>query len=185
MAKRVFWCVLGDDDRMRQFVQSAMRELAEALAGPLGGIKVFDERLPEKLWSGMESALAVGDFEGAIRAIEGWGDRGRIGVSVFCLPTHPAARAAQKRVVHARWGLSFRGRLSLTYVMGNKYALWHETLHLFGAQDHYDLKTFRTTCELPSCVMQYAPTEEVLEGRGYLCAQTLEILRRLGVGKGL
>jgi hypothetical protein len=59
--------------------------------------------------------------------------------------------------------------VSLTYAVANKYILWHETLHLLGVPDHYDLKTLRTTCGLATCVMQYGPEEGTVGDGRWLC----------------
>ncbi len=103
---------------------------------------------------------------------------------VHCDPDHLLAMAAQRRMAHAVWGLSISGSLSLFYGNENKHALWHEALHLLGAQDHYDLTNFKGTCELPSCIMRYAPDDASIKGRPFFCEKTTAILRKtFGTGK--
>ena len=179
MTKRIFWLNLGGNPEAVRFVSAAMQELTAILASPPLGLNIAADELPATIIAVIASHLEVGNLDGCIAAIQSQANSEPFGVTVFCDPTHPAASAAQKRVRHARWGLSLQGVLSLTYVTGNKYALWHETLHLLGAQDHYDPATFRGTCELPSCLMQYAPSSQVIGDQPFLCSQTLEILRRL------
>jgi hypothetical protein len=102
----------------------------------------------------------------------------RCHVTVYCPDqTLPAVRAARGRLPHAHWGISLRGAVSLTYARRNRFALWHETLHLLGAQDHYDISSFRTTCSMPTCLMRYAPSEDTIGDKPCICTATADILR--------
>jgi len=60
----------------------------------------------------------------------------------------------------------------------NRDCCKHETLHLLGAQDHYSTNDLATTCELPSCVMQYAPSARTVGERPLLCRRTRAILQK-------
>ena len=121
---------------------------------------------------------AAGTLDGGVEACRAGGIR----VSVYCDPESAAAHAARERLPHALWGISIGGALSLTYCPGNPFAFWHETLHLLGAQDHYATHALgATTCELPSCIMQYAPCERTVGERPYICRRTrLILMKRAG-----
>ena len=58
----------------------------------------------------------------------------------------------------ALWGAEVTGLLATVYRENpDKYIIWHEVLHIFGAEDCYDVSG-QNTCELSTCIMQYAPT---------------------------
>lgn len=129
------------------------------------------------------ATLEAGKLDAARDAIRhAWetaASAGRSHVTVYCPdPSHPAVRAARGRLRHALWGINLAGTLSLTYAARNPYALWHESLHLLGAEDHYDFRDFGATCPLPTCVMQYAPDERTVGSRPFLCPGTAAILRK-------
>lgn len=102
----------------------------------------------------------------------------RIALSVSCSAEHPIACAARGAYPLARWGLCTAGVLAVTYHPGNRFILWHETMHLLGASDHYDNRTLATTCGEPGCLMQYAPSDETVTEETCLCPETLRVLRR-------
>ena len=174
--KTIYWASLTEEARDRRFVAEAMAELLDALS--VWQLAPVIEPLPEDLEEILVPHLRAPDIEGCVRAIQEAGAGQPFGVSIYCDPRQPAACAARERLAHAQWGLSMKGIFSLTYCAGNKWILWHETLHLLGAQDHYSLKEFETTCELPTCIMQYAPSELTVGERPCLCQETLGILRR-------
>lgn len=176
----ILWHAIGNEAGA-EFVDSAMRELLDILRDSQPPLKIGGEPLDqsdETLGIAI-NALNYGDLDGCVRAIQKNRklDRSRrIGLLVHCLPTHPAAIAARKRLPHARLGISVAGSLSLAYAFDNKHLLWHEALHLLGAQDHYDRETLQPSCELPTCLMRYAPTASVIAGEHFLCQRTKAIL---------
>lgn len=72
------------------------------------------------------------------------------------------------------------GPLALVYGSADKYVIWHEALHLLGARDCYDTsdpwQNPGPTCELPNCLMQYAPTSEAVRDWPFLCQNNLDLI---------
>lgn len=181
--RRILWYTLGGTAADAEFTASAILLLLDRLGRALPGLKLSGAEVTGELLEGLIPALQSGHLDGAVRAVKDWRGRERPGVvthlTVYCPDARSqAARAARRRLRHAEWGISLAGALSLTYARGNPYALWHESLHLLGAQDHYDLRTFRTTCGMPTCVMQYAPDENTVGSSPFLCPRTAAVLRQ-------
>ncbi|MEK7524211.1 MAG: hypothetical protein AAB588_04255 [Patescibacteria group bacterium] len=53
-----------------------------------------------------------------------------------------------------------------------KYSIWHETAHLFGASDHYDEVNHSNTCGDQKCFMQW----DSLKGR-HFCKKAISEIR--------
>jgi hypothetical protein len=181
MGREIFWYTLGGTAADARFAAVAMNRLFERINEALPGLKLGGTEVTADLLEAILPSLHAGNLRGAVAALRDFG--GGLGcrrhVTVYCPDAgHPAARAARGRLWHAAWGISLSGTLSLTYAPGNPYALWHESLHLLGAEDHYDLRTFRTTCGMPTCLMQYAPDENTVGPRPLICPATAVILRR-------
>ena len=175
-----YWHALhGDNDAA--LLRGWVDVLAERLRAADVGLDLHAAPLPADVGEAIVDALAYGDLNGCVeacRSAEVEIERRGVRVSVYCNPESAAARAARGRLPHALWGISIVGTLSLTYCQGNPFAFWHETLHLLGAQDHYSTDDLATTCELPSCVMQYAPSDRTVGERPFLCRRTRAILQK-------
>jgi hypothetical protein len=182
MAERtIFWVSLSEDETDERFVGDSLDELAAVIhANPLH-LNLDVRPLPVDLRTPIVEQLSYGHLDMCIAIIRrlrlNAASGTSFGVLAYCPPDHPAARAAQRRLLRAAWGISLSGVLSLAYSKGNEYLLWHEALHLLGAQDHYDTTTLRPTCDLRNCVMQYAPTSESIGSGPVLCERTMAILR--------
>jgi hypothetical protein len=180
MGREIRWYTLGGTSADAAFTAAAMNRLSKRISEALPGLKLCARELTADLVEDVLPTLHAGNLRGVVEAILDSGERAgvRRHVTVYCPdPGHPAARAARGRLQHAAWGISMSGTLSLTYARGNPYALWHETLHLLGAEDHYDLRTFHTTCGLPTCLMQYAPDEKTVGPQPFICPATATVLR--------
>jgi hypothetical protein len=97
---------------------------------------------------------------------------------VRCLEDSPIALAAKKENPLAEWGIAL-GLWAVVYAMNNKYIIWHESLHLYTAEDCYCRENPEgpTTCELPGCIMQYAPCEGKVAPWPFLCRKNLDHVR--------
>ena len=183
MEREIHWYTLGGSAQDAEFTAAAMKQLLARLRQELPGLTLETRELRGDLLDVILPHLGPGNLDGTARAIEdAWGTSGPgvlSHVTVYCPDeAHPAVRAARRKLAHAAWGISLSGILSLTYALRNPYALWHESLHLLGAQDHYDQSSFRTTCAMATCLMQYAPSETTVGPRPFICDATASILRR-------
>jgi hypothetical protein len=180
MQRNIYWHTLSNDAADAAFVTGAMRQFLGVLDESIPGLRLSGSQLPPQLAALILPHLESGHLEGAVEAmLDIWNASAASHLTIYCPdPSHPAVLSARRRLPHAEWGISISGLLSITYASANRHVLWHETLHLLGAQDHYDPITFRTTCELSSCLMQYAPDEQTVGLRSFLCPATAAIVRR-------
>lgn len=181
MNRHLFWHTHGGTAADAEFALVAMRQLFDHLKHVLPELQLSGSVLPPEWAAVVTPHLDRGGLDGARDAIAGACEPPalRHALSVYCPdPNCLAVRAARGRLPHALWGISLGGVLSLTYAPGNRYMLWHESLHLLGAADHYDLSTFRTSCGTSTCLMQYGPNEASVGSGPFLCEATLATLRR-------
>jgi hypothetical protein len=96
-------------------------------------------------------------------------------ILLYC-PGHTALReAVRRRESKILWGGSL-GFLSMVWQGQNKQLLWHETLHLLGAEDCYDFENCKKQpkCLLDSCcIMQWEPCPENCGEELVLCAENI------------
>jgi hypothetical protein len=182
MEREILWYTLGGSPDDASFTANAVTELVRRLSLHLPDSNFRFSELQGETLKLVLPELQSGHLNGAVAAIRSSRTnnktRARAHVTVYCPDlSHPAVRAARKMLEHAAWGISLAGTLSVSYAPANPYLLWHETLHLLGAQDHYDRTTFRTTCGLPTCIMQYAPSAQTVGANPFLCKPTTTILR--------
>lgn len=175
---------LGGSSRDESFAASALREWSDRLTRECPNLPLTLRPLADPLLTEITRDLSAGLLDKAVATLRAFRaahpSHARTHLTLYCPDrTHPAARVAQKRLRHAQWGLALSGALALTYSPDNPFALWHESLHLLGAHDHYDLHTLAPTCDLRSCIMQYAPSPTMIGPRPILCPQTRARLQRL------
>jgi len=180
MQRQIYWYTLGCDASDAAFVTQAMNQFVLQLNDVMPGLKLAVSELPPQFTSAILPHLQSGHLDGVVKSVHALSDADMTShLTIYCPdPSHPAVRSARSRLSHAHRGLSIAGKLALTYAPENRHILWHETLHLLGAQDHYDAVTLRTTCTLPSCLMQYAPDEQTVGSRPMICDATAAIIRR-------
>lgn len=95
---------------------------------------------------------------------------------IYCNTKSHIAKAAIKQTDRlAKWGLCAND-IGALYEHENKHILWHEALHLFGADDCYDSNNpfAGTTCELDKCIMQYAPREGRVRKWPFICKKNVK-----------
>lgn len=97
-------------------------------------------------------------------------------VLLACPDDHELAVAAMRNNPAAVWGGCLKP-LGLTYCPDNKYVMWHEALHLFGATDCYALPDRGPTCEQPNCIMQYEPHASTVGEWPCLCNGNRKLVR--------
>ncbi len=97
-------------------------------------------------------------------------------VILGCSRKHVFAEGCRNKNMNAEWGAANRGGLvGFTYKPGNRHVIWHEILHLLGADDCYeDAQPEKgPTCEERKCVMQWVPTEENCGSDLVLCEKNI------------
>lgn len=94
---------------------------------------------------------------------------------IYCKVCSSVAQAAREECNQAKWGYCRTGRICAVYKPRNKYILWHEVLHLFGAEDcHEGPQKPGPICKQNDCIMQYAPTENNVCPWPFLCKENIE-----------
>jgi len=101
---------------------------------------------------------------------------------VRCSRGHPLAKTCLAAYPHACWGLTSCKVLAVVYD-DREVALWHEVLHLVGAEDCYELPDRGPKCShlrrhLP-CIMQYEPIEGEVGGKLQICPENAERIQRV------
>ena len=99
---------------------------------------------------------------------------------VRCPRGNPLAKTCLAAYPHALWGLTSCKVLAVVYD-DCEVALWHEVLHLLGAEDCYKLPDCGPTCKPlhPQCIMQYAPKESEVRGELPICPENAERIQRV------
>jgi hypothetical protein len=98
---------------------------------------------------------------------------------VYCSPHSNIAIAAQRKVPHAKWG-AMCAFLAAVYSLNNKIAVFHEALHLLGADDCYvEDKPCqkKADCNFKHCIMDYNPHEEWCENWPFICGKNIALIR--------
>jgi len=75
---------------------------------------------------------------------------------VYCHKDSQVSKGALREKPSALWGATC-SPLAAVYEPNNKFAIWHEALHLLGLDECYDENTLRRKCKCKTCVMQYEP----------------------------
>lgn len=101
---------------------------------------------------------------------------------IHCGHDCASAQSARKHCPSAVWGIAWPGKIALVYpplsLLDPSQIIWHETLHLLGAEDCYDLRNgFQQSCELSGCVMQYEPTIASVCEWPYICGSNQSRIR--------
>jgi len=170
----------------QRFVVESLNELKQLLKNPLVEVELNPVPLSTKAVQIVESELQKAPqqteepFQAYRRAISQNLSRPEWSpLVVYCKPDSELATAARKQMPAAYWGCTVGSTLSAVYRLGNKYILWHEILHLFNANDCYppDDPNRGPTCELPNCIMQYAPTKKTVGEWPFLCQKNIKRIK--------
>ncbi len=180
--RRIYWYCLDMSDSSKKFVSDALRELSDKLKQPPTEVAIMTEELPDKHAEKVSQLLCgsenISCTAASISYIIVNGLELLPGLMVYCREDSTIAQEVRKANPKALWGGQVDG-LAVVCELNNKMAIWHEVLHLLGADDCYDSQTEKGTCEkAPGCIMQYAATEEsVADWPECLCARTTKQLR--------
>lgn len=96
-------------------------------------------------------------------------------VILACPKDHKLAKLARNKNGLAEWGATL-GLLALVYSLDNPYVVWHEAMHLLGAEDCYD-DAGRHTCPRGNCLMQYEPCKQTVKDWPFLCDANIQLVR--------
>ena len=178
MLKLFYYC-LNMDEIAKQFVVKSLSELTDLLSQPPVQVEFRPDPLPEKFRKDKLISEPCSD----ILCFSLWCKRiffellNHYPLLVYCRKDSKVAEAAIKENERAIWGLCKDDySVSAVYQPENKYILWHETLHLFGVDDCYDLQkpNAGTTCGLDNCLMQYAPQKDTVGEWPFLCQKNIK-----------
>lgn len=126
---------------------------------------------PHRLGSGHDAyAFALGDV------LPGDGEAGPDPILMLVPSGTPFVTALQNENNMARWGAAM-GTISTVWQMRGPQILWHELLHTLGAEDCYDVRNGDPICDLPNCLMQWAPTDTTVGRVPALCSKNIERVR--------
>jgi len=172
-------------------MHASLKRLEQLLAEPPVERHCSIGRLPSSAENGVLAALKETDLDIRVSKVAGAMSH-EIGtlttgeantrliprLVVRCSPNHPLAQTCLATYPHARWGLTSCKVLAVVYD-DREVVLWHEVLHLLGAEDCYDLSNLRRTCEHPLCIMQYAAKEGEVGGELQICPENAERIQRV------
>jgi hypothetical protein len=181
---KLFWHCLNTGEEDRNFVNDNLDKLSSLLKTPLVGITFEAKPLPPRLVEEVNGVYELWrnhgfSFHNFCLRIRNKFDSLNLKdmpLLVYCKNDSNLAKAAVKENPLAQWGLTYDNHLvSAVYEPDNKYLLWHEVLHLFGAEDCYnESEPQYLICELPGCIMQYVPTEINVCLWPFLCQKNIE-----------
>jgi len=184
--RNTYYCCLGLNRRHGQSLRRSMDELSRFMAQPpleepYRFVELADDKR-EKIQDAFDHCTKLDDFLGKVVVTM---TTDMLPLLILCPPESTIAQLARKRERTACWGASFGDRdecscywLSLVYHLNDKHTIWHEALHLLGADDCYDKETKERTCELPNCIMQF---EDPKQGYGQglpLCQANIERVKK-------
>jgi len=90
--------------------------------------------------------------------------------------------AALRQKQSTLWGAT-SSPLAAVYESDKKVAMWHEALHLLGADDCYiedNPSRKKSDCNLDGYIMEYAVPESTCENWPFLCDKNIKLLKGLG-----
>ena len=183
---QIYWHCLDMSGPDEAFLEEALTALLAALRRPPIEVTTVFERLPGPLAPAVSVELQqeASFHDVSIGVAEAFADFAESpcrlpGLIVYCSEDSAVAQAAQAGESTAEWGAAC-GCLAAVWKPDHPGLVWHEALHLLGAQDCYCRGCFASpTCERPNCVMQFVPPADVAGGRPFLCQKNIALLRYL------
>lgn len=183
---RLHWYCLDLPEPEQQRTQQWLEELRQFLARPPTELDLGVSNLPPDMASVVDLELrqpprTIYPLEAYYEAIDNklHGNLQWAPLLVRCPPDSRIALVAKKEHPIAKWGITCNRVYSLVYRMNNKYIVWHEVLHLLGANDCYCPKRPEAprACGLAGCIMQYAPTQRKVAAWPFLCSASVAAVR--------
>ncbi len=185
---RLYWHCSNLDESQRDFLKSVFDEFSQLLKRAPVLLEAKIRSLPEDIAKKLEKQLPHPPFQ-SCKPFSDWFDvvGPKLGELTHWAPlllcsqqNGDIAKAAQHESPLACWGYYLNESIATVYRPDNKYIIWHEALHLWGADDcySYDNPHGPTTCELKNCIMQYAPKQQNVGDRLFLCERNVDCIRK-------
>jgi len=189
----LYWHCLDMTEADERFVGDALDELSQFLRTKLPQLTIKLKRLkdePEvakevdailnKVGNESDAFLTCSLKIGKILPITA-------NLFVYCSSSNRIAQAAMRESALAKWGYT-RPSFAAVYQQGVKSTIWHEALHLLGADDCYDENNSsrkKDSCDVDNCIMEWesTPDSPVLCGENInrIHKKVEEILKKEGV----
>lgn len=98
---------------------------------------------------------------------------------VACPQNSHLKRVSLQTCPSAQWGIANES-LAIVYEHHSRIVVWHELLHLLGADDCYDMTEgdWGPNCGLPNCIMQYQATINNVGDWPFLCEKNIEKIQK-------
>ena len=174
--------------------EASLRELQELMKHPPREVDCPISRLPDSVWKQVSDDLecldkcVVNRVYGTLTDQIGMLKTADPNCHIFprliicCSQQHPLAKKCLIASPKGLWGVAYFC-FALVYKLTNPCAIWHELLHLLRADDCYDTENPSAdpgpTCEHRQCIMQYAATEDVVDGCLPLCNGNVNRITKL------
>lgn len=178
------------DEQVRSECEAWVDRFAEIAAAEPLGVQCEMEWVEGSLREGIEARL-----EGDLAASTGkiglflmdnprWAPRDDVHslslpkIAAFCRNSNTLVTEIQRNAPRALWGVAI-DRLCVIY-HHEPASIWHEMFHLLGADDCYkigDRGIDDRSCGNQRCVMQYAPTLEVVGNPPSICRGNVARIR--------
>ncbi len=184
----VYYCCLDVSQNQQAFIDASLKELEHILGkSPLSlnySFRQLPTDLKNKIDFDADDLFKISDNVVRILNQELKGIRALLKLLVCTEYESGLAKLCRNYDKSAWWGVS-TDWMAVVYKLDNKYAIWHETLHLLGAHDCYrkgkdgQVIDRGPTCNA-NCVMVYAPSEETVNIKKwpFLCEKNLCKLRK-------
>ena len=182
--RRIYWYCLEMPARDNTFMKKTTNQLAEHLHQPPIEVEAAFEELPATLAPAVAVQLRQeGSFpDMSARTTEAILNQEEAvaplpGLIVYCPEDSAPAQAGRDGEPTAEWGVAC-GRLAAVWKPDHPGLVWHEALHLLGAEDCYCRGCLASpTCERSNCVMQFVPPANVGSGPPFLCHKNIALIR--------
>jgi len=180
--KDTYYLTLGIDSNYDKWIEDCLNQFSSYIAEPPINIDYYFSPIPEELKIEVSELTHQNSLETCSAIImDKMIDRLNCipNLIILCSPTHHLAKLSKTALETALWGICCEEWLSIIYHLDNEYLVWHEVLHLFGADDCYDLTINHRgpTCKLPNCIMQYEATKDNVGEYPFLCQSNIEKIK--------
>ena len=169
---KIYWYCL--DKEREEFLQKSLKELEDILAKHQTGIKVGFGRLPQGSLDEVCKVLNHSRWPHFCAAeicdILPLKPPQPSPILVLCPFDSSIARCFRGDL--RIWGGTCRP-VAVVWEPDNKYLIWHEILHLLGAEDCCDERGWGPTCGKSNCIMQYSPVKRLIGSWPFLCDKNI------------
>ena len=191
----IYWHCLEQtaSEEDEKFVAGTLNQLAQHLKAepiklsisikPLGDQPNLAKKIAKELGRLNDETDAFSKCEGAITYAFSTanliGNTYKAKLLVYCSPHSNIAIAAQRKAPHAKYGATC-AFLAAVYSLNKKSTIFHEALHLLGADDCYiEDKPCqkKPDCNFERCIMDYNPPEEWCDNWPFICDKNIDLIR--------